>query len=224
MPRRLLEQLWPPHPRPLPPQASVTDLPDTFARIIRPPPAVRVTYANTAPRRVPRTSRGDDEHTGPGDDGKQQFHLRPNATLMPTALMPTALMPTGRLPATAAAKLLAALPAFPAPFTLPSSASDAWAVDGRWTDTGAPLLAGDPHLSFDFPGLWYLVRIETPGHVLVGATAPGGPFLVMGHNGSIAWTFTTTGADTQDVYSSRPTSRSPRTRSGSRSAVSPTPS
>ena len=63
--------------------------------------------------------------------------------------------------------------AFPARFTLPSSASDAWAVDGRWTDTGAPLLAGDPHLSFDFPGLWYLARIETPGHVLAGATGPG---------------------------------------------------
>jgi penicillin G amidase len=96
--------------------------------------------------------------------------------------------------------LLAALPAFPAPFTLPSTASDAWAVDGRWSDTGAPLLAGDPHLSFGFPGLWYLVRIEYPGHVLAGATGPGVPFLVMGHNGHIAWTFTTTGADTQDVY------------------------
>ncbi len=105
-----------------------------------------------------------------------------------------------RLSAATAAAVLAALPAFPAPFTLPSSASDAWAVDGRWTDTGAPMLAGDPHLSFEFPSLWYLVRIETPGHLLVGATAPGAPFLVLGHNGSIAWTFTTTGADTQDVY------------------------
>jgi penicillin amidase len=99
-----------------------------------------------------------------------------------------------------ASALLAALPAFPAPFTLPSTASDEWAVDGRWSDTGAPLLAGDPHLSFGFPGLWYLVRIEYPGHVLAGATGPGVPFLVMGHNGHIAWTFTTTGADTQDVY------------------------
>jgi penicillin amidase len=100
----------------------------------------------------------------------------------------------------AAAEVLAALPTFPAPFTLPSTASDAWAVDGRWTDTGAPMLAGDPHLSFDFPSLWYLVRIETPGHLLVGATGPGAPFLVLGHNGQIAWTFTTTGADTQDVW------------------------
>ena len=63
------------------------------------------------------------------------------------------------------------------------------------------MLAGDPHLAFSLPS--YLV----PGadrrrraEVLAGATAPGVPFLVMGHNGQIAWTFTTTGADTQDVF------------------------
>ena len=106
----------------------------------------------------------------------------------------------GTAPADTAHRLLAAIPAFPAPFTLPPTASNAWAVDGRGSDTGAPLLAGDPHLSFGFPGLWYLARIELPGRALAGATAPGVPFLIMGHNGTIAWTFTTTGADTQDVY------------------------
>jgi penicillin amidase len=105
-----------------------------------------------------------------------------------------------RYASTSASVLPASLPAFPAPFTLPSTASDAWAVDGRLSDTGAPLLAGDPHLSFGFPGLWYLVRVETPGQVLAGATGPGVPFLILGHNARIAWTFTTTGADTQDVY------------------------
>ena len=70
--------------------------------------------------------------------------------------------------------------------------------------TGAPLLAGDPHLAFGFPGIWYLARIETPDGVLAGATAPGVPFLVLGHNGHIAWTFTTTGADVQDVFVETP--------------------
>jgi penicillin amidase len=100
--------------------------------------------------------------------------------------------------------LAQAIPDFPAPFTLPDTASNAWAVDGRHSATGAPLLAGDPHLGFGFPSIWYLARIETPQGVLAGATAPGVPLLVLGHNGHIAWTFTTTGADTQDLYVETP--------------------
>ncbi len=114
-----------------------------------------------------------------------------------------ALLPDARLAATAT-RLVAAVPVFPAPFTLPSQASNAWAVDGRNTTTGAPLLAGDPHLGFSLPSIWYLARIETPGRVLVGATAPGVPMLVLGHNGHIAWSFTTTGADTQDMFIETP--------------------
>ncbi len=96
------------------------------------------------------------------------------------------------------------LPHFPDPFTLPPSASNAWAVDGAHSATGAPLLAGDPHLNFGLPAIWYLARIDLPDRSLVGATAPGIPFLVMGHNGHIAWTFTTTGADVQDLFVETP--------------------
>ena len=96
--------------------------------------------------------------------------------------------------------LLDALPDFPAPFTLPSEASNAWAVDGAHSATGHPLLAGDPHLRLGVPSLWYLARIETPDNTLVGATAPGVPFMVLGHNRHIAWSFTASGIDTQDVF------------------------
>ncbi len=97
-------------------------------------------------------------------------------------------------------RLATLVPDFPEPFTWPSSASNEWAVDGGGTTTGHPLLAGDPHLGFSLPAIWYLARIDTPSGALVGATAPGVPFLVIGHNGRVAWTFTTTGADTQDVF------------------------
>jgi penicillin amidase len=103
-----------------------------------------------------------------------------------------------------AARVLAALPRFPDPFTLPDEASNEWAVSGAHSATGAPLLAGDPHLGFSLPGIWYLARIQTPDGVLAGATAPGVPFLVIGHNGHIAWTFTTTGADTEDLFIETP--------------------
>ncbi len=118
---------------------------------------------------------------------------RPEAGIAPT-----------RQYADAAGDLMAVLPRFPAPFTLPGSASNEWAVDGRHTASGSPLLAGDPHLAFGFPGIWYLARIETPDGVLAGATAPGIPGMVLGHNGHIAWTFTTTGADVQDVFIETP--------------------
>ena len=101
-------------------------------------------------------------------------------------------------------RLAALIPSFPDAFTLPASASNEWAVDASHSATGAPLLAGDPHLALSFPSIWYLARIDTPGRVLAGATAPGVPFLIIGHNGRIAWTFTTTGADTQDVFVETP--------------------
>ena len=87
---------------------------------------------------------------------------------------------------------------------MPDVASNEWAVDGAHSTTGAPLLAGDPHLGLSFPSIWYLARIDTPGHVLAGAFAPGVPFLVIGRNEKIAWTFTVTGADTQDVFVETP--------------------
>jgi penicillin amidase len=113
---------------------------------------------------------------------------------------PAAAGPESRRFGSASDALERLLPGFPGPFTLPSTASNEWAVDGRHTASGAPLLAGDPHLALGFPAIWYLARLETPGHVLAGATAPGIPFLVLGHNGHVAWTFTTTGADVQDVF------------------------
>ena len=105
-----------------------------------------------------------------------------------------------------AAQVGRAVPRFPDPFTLPEEASDEWAVDGAHSATGAPLLAGDPHLAFGFPAIWYLLRVDVPGYSLTGATAPGIPFLVIGQNGHVAWTFTSSSADTQDLFVEMPLS------------------
>jgi penicillin amidase len=101
-------------------------------------------------------------------------------------------------------RLAAALPGFPEPGTLPGSASNAWAVAGRRSASGAPLLASDPHLGFQAPILWYLARIDLQdGRMLAGATSPGVPFLVIGRNARLAWGFTTTHSDTQDLFVER---------------------
>lgn len=80
------------------------------------------------------------------------------------------------------------------------AATNAWAVDGVRSRSGKPLLATDPHLGFTSPILWYLARIEAPGLALAGATVPGVPFLVFGHNGRVAWGFAASQSDTEDLF------------------------
>jgi penicillin amidase len=82
-------------------------------------------------------------------------------------------------------------------------ASNVWALSGAKSDNGAPILANDPHLELSAPGIWYLVRIEAPDQLLVGVTAPGVPFVLLGHNGRLAWGFSTTHSDTQDLFIER---------------------
>jgi penicillin G amidase len=81
--------------------------------------------------------------------------------------------------------------------------SNAWVVGPGRSTTGGALLANDPHLGLQAPGVWYLAHLETPGLALVGATIPGVPAVVLGHNGTVAWGFTNTGADTQDLFVER---------------------
>ena len=85
----------------------------------------------------------------------------------------------------------------------PIMASNVWAVSGARTESGKPILANDPHLGFEAPAIWYLARIEAPGLSLAGATTPGLPFMVLGHNDRIAWGLTTTEGDTQDLFVER---------------------
>lgn len=85
----------------------------------------------------------------------------------------------------------------------PDLASNEWLVDGRGTVTGKPILANDPHLGLEAPILWYLARIVTPEVTIAGGTVPGVPMHVLGHNGHVAWGFTTTHSDTQDLFVER---------------------
>jgi penicillin amidase len=85
----------------------------------------------------------------------------------------------------------------------PVSASNAWVLAGRHTTTGRPLLANDAHLPFRAPTMWYLVHMEAPGLRITGATVPGLPFTVLGHNGRIAWGLTAAETDTQDLFVER---------------------
>jgi penicillin amidase len=81
--------------------------------------------------------------------------------------------------------------------------SNNWVVHGSHTESGKPLLANDPHLKLSAPALWYFARLDAPGLKVAGATLPGLPIVVLGQNENVAWGFTNTGADVQDLYLER---------------------
>lgn len=78
--------------------------------------------------------------------------------------------------------------------------SNAWAVSGKFTESGLPLLASDPHLALEIPSVWYLAKIKGDRLNVIGATYPGVPAVFMGRNDSIAWGITNMLADAQDYY------------------------
>jgi len=81
--------------------------------------------------------------------------------------------------------------------------SNSWVVGASRSASGRPLLANDPHLALSTPSVWYFARLRAPGLDVFGATLPGVPFVVLGRNAHVAWGFTTTYADTQDLYIER---------------------
>ena len=78
--------------------------------------------------------------------------------------------------------------------------SNNWVVSGNNTTSGKPLLANDPHLSLAAPAIWYFTRQKAPGIEVTGATLPGGPSVILGRTQGVAWGFTNTGPDVQDLY------------------------
>ncbi|MCH0540201.1 penicillin acylase family protein [Streptomyces sp. MUM 203J] len=91
--------------------------------------------------------------------------------------------------------------------------SNSWVISGRYTTTGKPLLANDPHLAPQLPSLWYQMGLhcravsETCRYDVAGYTFAGMPGVVIGHNQDIAWGLTNLGADVTDLYLEKVTDR-----------------
>ena len=94
---------------------------------------------------------------------------------------------------------------------LEGKGSNNWVVPGSRTVSGKPLLANDPHLALSSPAIWYFAHLKAPATQLmgqdpqpaldvIGATLPGLPFVVLGRTQGVAWGFTNTGPDVQDLY------------------------
>jgi penicillin G amidase len=85
---------------------------------------------------------------------------------------------------------------------LPSAvgASNAWAVAPSRTATGRPLLCNDPHLEPTVPSIWFAAHIRAGDDFeTTGVTFAGHPFPVIGHNRRVAWGYTNSFVDAQDL-------------------------
>jgi penicillin G amidase len=82
----------------------------------------------------------------------------------------------------------------------PGNGSNNWAVSGKMTKSGFPILCNDPHLSLNLPSLWYEMQITTPDYNAYGVTFPGAPAIIIGFNDSIAFGFTNAMRDVRDYY------------------------
>jgi penicillin amidase len=81
-----------------------------------------------------------------------------------------------------------------------AAASNNWVVDGTVTTTGRPMLCNDPHLPPSAPSIWYQLHVTAADDFESAGVGPTGlPFVLLGHNRRIAWGFTNSFADVQDL-------------------------
>ena len=79
--------------------------------------------------------------------------------------------------------------------------SNNWAVSGKKSITGKPLMANDMHLDISTPGIWYQIHEVTEGGLdVTGVAVPGQPLIIAGHNNDIAWGMTNLYTDDIDLY------------------------
>ncbi|MCF3931939.1 penicillin acylase family protein [Acuticoccus sp. M5D2P5] len=73
------------------------------------------------------------------------------------------------------------------PTTFTHTGSNAYAVAGRRTKSGAPLLASDPHHIITTPNLWLIAGMRTPAVSVWGFMIPALPIFGVGRNAYGAW-------------------------------------
>jgi penicillin amidase len=82
----------------------------------------------------------------------------------------------------------------------PKLGSNSWAVSGKKTSSGFPILCNDPHLTFSLPSIWLEMQLSAPNVNVYGVTIPGAPAVIIGFNNDIAWGITNGADDVKDWY------------------------
>jgi len=81
--------------------------------------------------------------------------------------------------------------------------SNNWVVNGSLTDTGYPILCGDPHLPLITPSVWWcmnVINVSDPTQSFYGVCFSGTPMIQIGFSQYAAWSATVTAVDVTDFY------------------------
>ena len=78
--------------------------------------------------------------------------------------------------------------------------SNNWVVSGKFSASGKPVVANDPHRTVTHPSLRYIVHLNAPGWNVIGAGEVPFVGVAIGHNDRLAWGLTITGTDQEDTY------------------------
>ena len=88
--------------------------------------------------------------------------------------------------------------------------SNAWAISGNRTASGKPLLAGDPHIGFSVPAVWYEAHLSSPGFELYGHYQALNPVALLGHNSKFGWSLTMFENDDIDLIAEKVNPQNPK--------------
>ncbi len=122
--------------------------------------------------------------------------LEPQALNAPRGRFPDVAPMLARLAAVGdQAAALAGLPQF--------EGSNAWVVSGSRTVSGKPLLAGDPHIAYSAPAVWWEAHLRTPQFELYGHHLALNPMALLGHNRRFGWSLTMFQNDDVDLVAEK---------------------
>ena len=115
-----------------------------------------------------------------------------NASAGPRTLGPRALGPARRAPSTRSRRWASR------PARTSAATPGCWRARARRAESpSSPTIRTS---ASGRPSVWYLASIDAPGLRATGATLPGVPGVVIGHNDRIAWGITSLEPDVQDLF------------------------
>lgn len=90
-----------------------------------------------------------------------------------------------------------------------ATGSNNWVLAGSRTESGAPLVASDPHIAFEAVSCWYQVHLCGGSFNVAGMSYAGMPAIMFGRNERVAWGITNNICSQRDLYQERTSDEHP---------------